>query len=113
MAISNSFNANKTILIVYAVDKVGVCLTVLLTFLTNYLTKLTANVFRAIFKVPTVLTNVLARLTLCSVGLHVLNNGTGRAIDTEGCGLVISLNRVGGSLVIKLIFSIIVVTVLC
>lgn len=77
-----------------------------------------AKVFRAFVKVPTVLTKVLARLSLCSMGLGVVK-GTGRTVGISGCGLLISLQRVGGTslsggaVFVMTIVYVLLVTVLC
>lgn len=91
LAMSNSLTANNTITIVLVHTNIGPTLTLIFTFLTNVTTKFIAKILRAFFKVPKVLTDVLARVKLCSMGLNVVK-GSGRTIGIVRCGLITSLH---------------------
>lgn len=83
-----------------------------MTVLTNLTTNLMAKLLRALLKVPSVLTNVLARVTLCSVGLGVVK-GSGLPVDCEGCALIISTDGVGVTVLMNLKVYTIMVTTVC
>lgn len=73
LAISKDFIAKTTMTTAVVIDNTGPFLTAVATLFTNFVTNYLANVVRAFKGVGTLLSKVLVVVTLCSVGLHVVN----------------------------------------